>query len=72
LIRNCGACFCMAAGEFASTTRAVKVARGVLSVEVRSTGVLNELVAFHAGALTAAMQKQAPQLRIKSIKFRLK
>jgi hypothetical protein len=61
-----------AAGEFAASTKAVKVARGVLSVEVRSTGVLNELVAFHAATLTAAMQREAPQLRIKSIKFRLK
>ncbi|MDZ4686967.1 MAG: DUF721 domain-containing protein [Planctomycetaceae bacterium] len=61
-----------AAGELAQSTRAVKVARGVLSVEVTSTGVLSELVSFHASELTAKMQRQAPQLRIKSIKFRLK
>jgi hypothetical protein len=61
-----------AAGEFASSTRALKVARGVLLVEVSSTGVLSELVSFHAAELTARMQRQAPHLRIKSLKFRLK
>lgn len=61
-----------AAGEFAATTRALKVMRGVLLVEVRSTAILNELVSFHSPTLTAAMQRAAPQLRIKSLKFRLK
>jgi hypothetical protein len=60
------------AGEFAATTRPVKIARGVLTVEVRSTGILNEVVSFHTGTLLAAMQRQAPHLRIKSLKFRLK
>jgi len=61
-----------AAGDFASMTRPLKVVRGVLSVEVRSPAVLNELVSFHAAELTKRMQREAPQLRIKSLKFRLK
>jgi hypothetical protein len=57
--------------EWSGRTRAAKVTRGVLIVDVTSSSALSELTAFHGPALTLAVQQQAPQLRIKSIKFRL-
>ncbi len=60
------------AGEaWSATTRPLKIARGVLYVEVLAAAVLGELAAFHGPELTKAMQSRAPHLRIKSIKFRL-
>lgn len=58
-------------GEWPGQTRALKVVRGVLQVSVQSPALLGELVSFHQGPLTKAMQAYAPHLRIKSIKFRL-
>lgn len=59
-------------GQWRSQTHASRVVRGVLQVTVTSSSLLSELVSFHQATLTEAIQKQAPHLRIKSIKFRLK
>ncbi len=58
--------------QWPGQTHASRVVRGVLQVTVTSSALLSELSAFHQAALTTALQNQAPHLRIKSIKFRLK
>ncbi len=57
--------------DWAPATKPLQITRGVLTVEVRSAALLGELTAFHAQALTTRFQELAPQLRVKSIKFRL-
>jgi hypothetical protein len=59
-------------GEWRGHTQATRVIKGVLQVTVKSAALLSELAAFQQAALTEAVQQQAPHLRIKSIKFRLK
>lgn len=59
------------AGDWAATTKAIKITRGVLHVEVRSAALLGELTSFHRPELTTRFQQQAPHLNVKSIKFRL-
>ena len=61
----------VAGDAWAAATKAIKVTRGVLYVDVRSSALLGELAAFHGPDLTTRMQQQSPQLRVKSIKFRL-
>lgn len=57
--------------DWAAQTRPGRIVRGVLQVDVRSAALLSELVSYHGVELTRRMQQAAPQLRIKSIKFRL-
>jgi len=52
-------------------TRAGRIVKGVLQVEVKSAALLSELSAFHGPELTQRLQQIAPHLRIKGIKFRL-
>lgn len=54
------------------STKPLRIARGVLHVEVQSSALLGQLTAFHAPELTAKFQQLAPHLKVKSIKFRLK
>lgn len=62
-----------AAGEeWSHGTQPVRISRGVLTVEVRSSALLSELVAFHSPELTRKIQQQAPHLKVKSIKFKRK
>lgn len=59
-------------GEWRGHTQATRVVKSVLQVTVTSAALLSELNSFHQVTLTEAIQQQAPHLRIKSIKFRLK
>ena len=60
------------AGEtVAAQTRALDVKRGVLQVAVASSVLLSELVGFYRTQLVAQLETQAPELRIKDVKFRL-
>lgn len=56
---------------WAAQSRPVKVARGILQVEVTSAALWSELTAFHTPELTRRLQRAAPHLRVKSIRFRL-
>jgi hypothetical protein len=60
-----------AGSEWSAATRPGRIVRGVLQVDVTSAALLGELTSFHGPELTRRMQQAVPQLRIKSIKFRL-
>lgn len=57
--------------SWAASTTPIKISRGVLYVDVRSSALLGELNSFHRPELTTRFQQLAPHLRVKSIKFRL-
>jgi predicted nucleic acid-binding Zn ribbon protein len=57
--------------DLATQARPLQLSRGVLSIAVSSAPLLQELVSFQSAELLARMQKQAPHLKIKSLKFRL-
>ncbi|OYW19030.1 MAG: hypothetical protein B7Z55_09615 [Planctomycetales bacterium 12-60-4] len=61
----------VAGDSWSESTKPVKISRGVLYVDVRSSALLGELAAFHGPELTQQFQQLAPHLRVKSIKFRL-
>jgi hypothetical protein len=52
-------------------TRAGRIVKGVLQVEVTNAALLSELSAFHGTELTQRLQQSSPHLRIKGIRFRL-
>lgn len=58
--------------DAAKQTRAMGIKNGVLHIGVSNSALLSELVAFHRDQLLADLNLQAPQLRIKEIKFRVK
>src|SRR5579885_2446854 len=60
-----------AGADWATHSKAGRIVRGVLHVEVKSAALLSELTSFHGPELTKRMQQTAPHLRIKSIRFRL-
>lgn len=57
--------------ELANQARPLQIARGVLTIAVSSAPLLNELASFQSADLLARLQKLAPQLNVKSLKFRL-
>jgi len=61
----------VAGDELAGQTRALQVARGVLSIAVTSAPLLNELVSFRSAELLQQMQQRFPHLKVKNLKFRL-
>ncbi|MEX1231807.1 MAG: DUF721 domain-containing protein [Planctomycetaceae bacterium] len=58
--------------EYAAQTRATGIKNGVLHVGVSNSALLSELVAFHREELLQKINQQAPQLKIKEIKFKVK
>ncbi|MEX0725663.1 MAG: DUF721 domain-containing protein [Planctomycetaceae bacterium] len=58
--------------ECASQSRATGIKNGVLHVGVSNSALLSELVAFHREELLQKINQQAPQLKIKEIKFKVK
>jgi len=61
-----------AAGEeLASETRAATLRQGVLTVEVRSAGLLHELQGFRKDELLARLLEHDTTKRINGLKFRL-
>ena len=60
-----------AGDELANQARPLQLTRGVLTIAVASAPLLNELVSFQSAELLARLKQQAPQLNIKSLKFRL-
>lgn len=62
----------VAGPAIARRTKVLGVSRGVLSVGVASSALLNELVSFHKTSLLAALQNEHANLRIRDLRFRLK
>ncbi|MDA0832582.1 MAG: DUF721 domain-containing protein [Planctomycetota bacterium] len=58
--------------ECASQSRAMGIRNNVLHVGVSNAALLSELVAFHREHLLDELRRQAPQLKIKDIKFKVK
>jgi len=61
----------VAGEELARQTSPQQLSRGVLTVAVTSAPLLNELVSFRSAELLAQMKQAVPNLKIKSLKFRL-
>ncbi|MHC4393112.1 MAG: DciA family protein [Planctomycetota bacterium] len=60
------------AEAFASATRVQGYRAGVLTVEVESAPVLQELVTFHKGQLEERVRRSGPPLtKLSAIRFRL-
>jgi len=62
----------VAGDEIGSKSRVLEFNRGVLSVGVSNSAVLNELAGFHKQTLLQQIQQQFAHLKIRDIKFRLK
>lgn len=57
--------------EIAKQTKAVKINRGVLQVEVANSALLSELAAFRRVSLLGEIRGKHAELKVKDIKFRL-
>ncbi len=57
--------------ELASRTQPLGVQRGTLTVEVAGSALLGEMVSFRQHEILGQLKTNYPQLRIRSIKFRL-
>lgn len=62
----------VAGEEIGRQSKVLNLSRGVLSVGVGSSAVLNEVVGFHKAALLQQLQQQFAYLKIREIKFKLK
>ena len=61
------------AGEvIGRSSRVLEFKRGVLSVAVNNSALLNELTGFHKQTLLENLQQQFAHLKIQDIRFRLK
>jgi len=58
--------------HFTEHARINRVSRGQVFIEVDNGPLLSELSSFHATDLLKRLQTDYPQLKIKSLKFRLK
>jgi len=61
----------VAAAEWADKTRPVGVRRGILHVAVTSGPLRSELESFHKPGILQALQKAAPHLNLRGVKFQL-
>jgi predicted nucleic acid-binding Zn ribbon protein len=61
----------VAGDELAAQTKILQLTRGVLTIAVSSAPLLNELAAFQSADLLQRLKQQAPNLNVKSLKFRL-
>ncbi len=60
-----------AGAEIASHTRVGELSRGTLQIHVANPALLAELNGFHKTAILKKLQQSRPELRVKSLKFRL-
>ncbi|HEY4260773.1 MAG TPA: DUF721 domain-containing protein [Schlesneria sp.] len=61
----------VAGEELSAQTRPLQLVRGVLTIAVSSSPLLNEVVSFQSADLLARMKQMVPHLKIKNLKFRL-
>jgi hypothetical protein len=60
-----------AGSEIAPHTRVGELSRGTLQIQVANAALLAELNGFHKTAILKSLQQTRPELRVKSLKFRL-
>lgn len=61
----------VAGADFAASTRAVGIRRGVLHVSVSSAPLLSQLAGFHKVELLDRLRLRHAHLRIRDLKFKL-
>lgn len=60
-----------AGSEIAPHTRVGELNRGTLQIQVANAALLAELNGFHKTTILKTLQQTRPELRVKSLKFRL-
>ena len=60
-----------AGSEIAPHTRVGELSRGTLQIQVANAALLAELNGFHKTTILKSLQQTRPELRVKSLKFRL-
>lgn len=58
-------------GEWSAATRVDSLKRGTLHIRVASAPLLAELVGFHQSGLLLRLKELHPDLKLKSLKFKL-
>lgn len=61
----------VAGEQIASQTKVGELRNGSLQILVGNSPLLGELVSFHQASLLKGMQKAMPEMKLKSLKFRL-